>query len=129
MSVEPNPIILSFYQASLLPIVKSVQIAWFKKDYIGAFNNLKLMFSWLPNVCKKEVKDDYEKALQTVEAIRNGYKEVDVVTRRAKIGIATRQYLYSEVIHLSEVFHDSLDKNRYLEKAGVKPRVNEVGKL
>lgn len=129
MSVEPNPIILSFYQAALLPIVKSVQISWFSKDYIGAFNNLKLMYSWLPNVCKKEVEKEYMEALRTVEAIRDGYKEVDVVTRRAKIGIATRQYLYSEVIHLSEIFHDSLDRNRYLEKAGVKPRINEVGKL
>jgi alcohol dehydrogenase YqhD (iron-dependent ADH family) len=129
MSAEPNPIILSFYQATLLPIVHDVNVKWGMKDYNGAFNSLKMMYSWLPNVCKKECKDEYNNALRTIEAIRNGFKELDISTRHAKIGIATREFLYSEVIKLSAAFHDSLDRNKYLEKAGVKPKFGKMGKL
>jgi len=129
MSIEPNPIILSFYQATLLPIVHAVSKKWNEGDYIGAFHSLKMEYTWLPNTCKKEVEQEYLRALQTVEFIRNSYKEVDTVTRKMKIGIATREFLYGEVLRLSALFHDSLDRNKYLEKYGVNHKINKVGKL
>ena len=115
-------VIISFYQTTLLPIVNAVSSKWNSGDYIGAFHSLKMEFTWLPNVCKQECEGEYLKALQTVEAIKNSFKEVNMVTRRTKIGIATREFLYSEVLRLSALFHDSLDRNKYLEKEGPHPK-------
>ena len=129
MSVEPNPIILSFYQSTLLPIVNAVTFKWNAGDYVGAFSSVKLYYANLPSICKKDCKEDYEKSLRTVEAIRNGFKELDISTRYTKIGIVTRRFLYSEVLRLVELFHDSLDEHKYLEKAGVKPRYEKMAKL
>lgn len=119
---EANPVILSFYQATLLPIVNAVSIKWNSGDYIGAFHSIKLYYANLPNTCKKECKEEYLKSLRTVDEINNSFKEQDITVRRAKIGIATREFLYGEVLRLSELFHDSLDRNRYLEKEGPHPK-------
>ena len=119
---EANPVILSFYQATLLPIVNTVSTKWNSGDYIGAFHSLKMEYTWMPNVCMKECEPEYLKTLRTVEAIRNRFIEVDLVTQRAKIGIATREFLYGEVLRLSALFHDSLDRNKYLEKEGTHPK-------
>ena len=129
MSVEPNPIILSFYQSTLLPVVHAVSKKWNEGDYIGAFASLKYMYTWLPPVCKRECKAEYEKAKAIVIAIKNSYKEIDTITRYQKIGLATRNYLYDEVLVLSELFNTSLHDNGYLEKAGVKPKNEKVGRL
>ena len=119
---EANPVILSFYQATLLPIVNAVGAKWNAGDYIGAFHSLKMEYTWLPNVCKQECEAEYLKALQTVEAIKNSFSQQEITTRRAKIGIATRKFLYGEVLRLSALFHDSLDRNKYLEKEGPHPK-------
>jgi hypothetical protein len=129
MSVEQNPIILSFYQAALIPMLRAVQMAWMNKDYNGAFNNLKLIYTWLPNKCKKECQAEYDNAIATIDAIGKAFKELDISTRRTKIGIATRNYLYEAVLHLSATFHDSLDRNKYLEKTGVKPKFEKMAEL
>ena len=119
---EANPVILSFYQATLLPIVNAVSNKWNSGDYIGAYHSIKLYYANLPNSCKVDCKEEYFKSLRTVEAIKNGFKELDISTRYTKIGIATRRFLYSEVLRLSELFHDSLDRNKYLEKEGPHPK-------
>lgn len=129
MSADPNPIILTFYQAILIPAFQAIQKAWVMKDYEGAFNNVKFLYGVLPNVCQNECEEEYVKALRTVNAIEDGYKELDIITRRTKIGISTRNFLYSETLRLVGVFKQSLDTHRYLEKAGVKPRVGGIGKL
>ena len=122
---EVNPVILSFYQAVLLPAINAVTAKWNAGDYIGAFHSLKYEYTWLPNVCKAECEAEYFKALQTVDAISKSFKEQDMVTRRTKIGIATREFLYGEVLRLSALFHDSLDRNKYLEKEGPHPKFKE----
>jgi hypothetical protein len=129
MSSEPNPTILSFYQSTLIPMFRAVEMAWNAKDYNGALNALKLTYTWLPNICQDECEKEYDKVLQTLDAIGNGFKEVDITTRRTKIGIVTRNYLYTAVLHLSKTFHRSLDAHKYLEKAGVRPKYEETKTL
>lgn len=129
MSIEPNPIILSFYQAVLLPVVNDVNKKWDAGDYVGAFNSIRMEYAWLPPECKKEVKEAYDKARRDISQIKSSARDMDISSRRTKIAITTKEYIYDVVLTLSELFHDSLDAHHYLEKQGIRPKYQEKAKL